>query len=130
MLGLKGHSGFRPCLVCTSIVLWRYWPARLRGCVDHTSLDQPVLHMVASFMEVLRRLRDGFARLSAQDFAELQRVHGVNYTPDGLLFAPDLGVTPLNVMSDWCHTYLVGGLVDVELGVLMHELRRLGAPTS
>ena len=33
-------------------------------------------------------------------------------------------------MIDWCHTYLVGGLLDHELGLLMHELHGRRAPTT
>ena len=77
-----------------------------------------VLHTVQSFQEVLRRLQAGSARLPANEFDELQIVHGVRYNPDGLFYA-NLGVTPLNIMIDWCHTYLVGGLLDHELGLLM-----------
>ena len=46
---------------------------------------------------------------AAGDFEELQLVRGVHCVPEGLLFAAGLGVTPLNCMNDWVHTYLHRG---------------------
>ena len=34
------------------------------------------------------------------------------------------------IMYDWAHTYVVCGLVDVEFGMTMNELKRVKSPTS
>ena len=91
-----------------------------------------VQHTAQSFQEAARRLRACAVRLpeSKAELEELEIVHGVHYHPDCLVFADDLGITPLHVMNDWNHTYLETGLFDRELGVLMFELKERRAPTT
>ena len=125
MAAVKGHGAFKGCVICRNVVLRRWWKPTLVDCVDHTSLETHrfVLHTETTFREVISRIREAAPIMSSAEFEELQIVHGVHYVPHGLVFADDLGVTPLHFMNDWMHTYLVGGLADVELGLLMCELR-------
>ena len=132
MISSKGHNAFKCCLHCKNVYLRRYAHAGLESFLDHTSLeiDQIAQHTVASFREAIRRIREGAATLPPDKFAELLLVHGLNYNPEGLLFAEDLRLTPLNLMNDWNHTYLETGLLDLELGFLMYELRQQKAPAT
>ena len=128
MLGLKGHGAFRCCVKCINVVNRRWWRAGLHGCVDHSSTDvaQFQQHTRESWKRVIRRLRACAARLpdSEKELEELEIVHGVNYVAEGVLFWPGFSLTPLEILNDWFHTYLEGGLLDSELGLLMCKLRR------
>ena len=88
------------------------------------------MHTADSFADVIRRLRYGASHLSIGNFEELQLVHGVHYVPEGILFADDLAVTPLNCMNDWVHTYLHGGVIYVEFGLLMKSMAQNRAPVT
>ena len=85
-----------------------------------------------SWAEIIGRLRACGARLPAsrKELDELEIVHGVNYCAQGVAFSLDFPLSPLHNINDWLHTYLGSGLLDVELGEVMFELRRRGARTT
>ena len=134
MLGLKGHGALRLCAKCLNVVNLRWWKAGLHGCVDHTCLDaaQFQQHTRESWTEVIRRLEACAARLPASrdQLDELEIVHGVNYVAEGAAFSPDFPLSPLHILNDWFHTYLEGGLLDNELGEVMHQLKKLNKPRT
>ena len=132
MMETKGHGAFRCCDACPNVILRRWWIDGMSDCVDHTctGVASIQMHTADSFADVIRRLRYGASHLSIGNCEELQLVHGVHYVPEGILFADDLAVTPLNCMNDWVHTYLHGGLVDVEFGLLMKSMAQGRAPVT
>ena len=133
MCGLKGHSALRPCWCCANVVLRKFFTRRMSAnFVDHTCIHRAsvVFHTAQSFRDTSLRLEDVGLHSGPGALHELEITHGVRWVPNGLLYATALNITPLNQMLDWCHVYLCGGLVDVELGLLMAQLRRSHAPTS
>ena len=52
------------------------------------------------------------------DFEEDQRIHGLTYNPEGVLWDTELRryVKPISTsVNDWCHVFLVQGIAQTEL---------------
>ena len=127
----KGHSGFKPCLLCSNVLLRKYYKEDIHGqdhvphsCIDFTKF---VLHTDDSIRASLRQLEEKRDCLPSTTYAELEKVIGFRHMSTSLLALPFINVAS-SVMFDWMHCYLAGGLVDVELGELMVACKAAGAP--
>ena len=78
--------------------------------------------------ELWNHIADAHGTLDDDEFKELQMAAGLNYDVRGLLGDPMVGIAS-QVMFDWSHTYIIGGLLDNEMGLLMDELRRVRGAT-
>ena len=133
LLLCKGHAGFKPCVLCQNVVLRRYFdPCKHGGfAVPHSCTDDSrfVLHSDASIRASYRRLHSMKNEISETEFAELEKVHGWNYSAWGLVHEPFVHASS-QVMFDWMHLYLQSGLIDVEFGQLMRALYDAGSPVT
>ena len=132
----KGHAGYKPCVLCSNVVLHALSGKRplesawavTTACTDASSFKLNTDESVRASMARLSEAKDSF---SAQDFAELQVVHGFSFNPRSLLLDQHLQIGAAScVMFDWMHVYCVGGLLDVELGQCMRALHDQRAPTT
>ena len=125
----KGHAGFKPCLLCSNVVLLTFHSAALGPeFVSHDceSDDLIQLHTDASILAVYEKL--GTDRAMA-NYGELVIASGFNYVERGLILHPDVRVASMT-MFDWPHVMCAGGLLDHELGMCMKTLHTLRAPTT
>ena len=70
-----------------------------------------------------------FGNVDADQFDELCLAAGLNYS-DFSLLRNEAVRPPSQMMYDWAHTYVIGGLIDTEFGMAMKELKRVKAPTT
>ena len=112
VFGCKGPAGTKPCLSCLNIV-------------QHLEVGgDPYLADLSALPNEFRpasddaiwaaadHLRDMHMRSNARDFAFLEQVTGINYTPDGLLFDDRCRglVKPVSGwLQDWMHVLCVQG---------------------
>ena len=132
----KGSSGLKPCLLCANV-----FNNNTSRCIvendatgfaqghDCTEYHKLVLHTPATIAGILRRLSSGAAELSQRDFSELQTRLGWNYVPEGVLMDARWRevMDPSHVaMYDWMHVWLVGGVFNIHMGLLMQHLKPHG----
>lgn len=129
----KGHAAMKPCALCANVILYRFYDEAIHSahfipttCMDY---DQFVLHSDASIRGILEHLRVQRGALRPDDFAELEICAGFNHHDQGLSLHTHVNVAS-QTMFDWSHTYLVGGLLDEEVGACMKALIKLKSPTS
>ena len=122
MLLCKGHGGYKPCLLCSNVILKMYyylfagsdWPVPSTT----TDMSKIKLHTSASARETLDRLAALKDELPKGQFEEREKIFGFTYNKHGLLWDPWLAVDIAStVMFDWMHIYLVGGLCHVSSSV-------------
>ncbi len=132
----KGSSGLKPCLLCQNVFNCN----TSRGIVENdatgfaqghdcTEYEKLVLHTPATIAGILRRLGSGAAELTQRDFAELQTRLGWNHVPEGVLMDARWRevMDPSRVaMYDWLHVWLVGGVFNIHMGLLMRHLKPKG----
>ena len=132
----KGHAGYKPCVLCSNVVLHALSRSRplatdwsvTTACTDVSRFK---LHTDESVRASMARLPEAKESVPAKDFAELQVVHGFSFNPHSLLLDQHLQIGVAScVMFDWMHVYCVGGLLDVELGQCMRALYDQRAPTT
>ena len=121
----KGHTGYLPCLLCANVINTRFFDDSIGPPFVTIACDQWsrfLLHSDASIKRVLENLR-----LDGGEEKEL--VAGFSYHENSLALDPLIDI-PRMTMYDWMHIYLVGGLLDNELGQCMASLKHNGAPTT
>ena len=132
MWGVKGASGTLPCLLCDNVVqsrsnLHKY---DITGTlVPHTEFNMRRLRLRTSqfFADAATRLSNERARRSKKDFEVLEQSLGVNYSPNGLLFDPACHLKAAeHTMFDWLHVYLVNGIFQTEVNLLLPILKHYG----
>ena len=98
--------------------------AQGHDCVESQKL---LLHTPATISARLARLATSNAELSRRDFAELQTRLGWNYVPEGLLLDAqwkDLMCPSKVCLYDWLHVWLVGGVFNIHMGLMMQFLKQ------
>ena len=103
----RGHAGLAPCCLCRNVILHR-----LYNVVVHDLR----LHDDASIRALYLHLADAHGRgVRGDEFEELEIATGLGYNDFGLIHNPRVHVTSM-LMYDWPHIYVVGGLLDIEIG--------------
>ena len=128
----KGHAGLKPCILCRNVLLHRMYDAALHGGFVTTAcsdFNRFALHTRDSMRALLHDMAVKQTTMSAADFAELCVCAGLNLRTDGLLGSALVDVTS-QIMYDWAHTYLIGGLFDTELGMCLKAMQRDGSVTT
>ena len=111
-------------MLCINVILSRFYnEAKHRNCIRHTAIGGFKCHTDASIRVVMDKL--GAAEPATLE--ELEVTHGFNYHPDSLACSPHVGIAS-SLMWDWFHCYLEEGLIDVEFGELMCELKMNRSP--
>lgn len=132
MWGVKGASGTIPCLLCWNIVSERSG----LHLTDDTNMLRP--HSETDLNNIRHRSDEHFvqaaAHLSAKhgtttkkEFETLEQSLGINYIPEGMLFDREVQLKPVShTMFDWLHIYLVHGVFQVHVNLLLANLGSIG----
>jgi hypothetical protein len=132
----KGAGGMKPCLNCKNVVAGRYLPVKdhvyLRdlSCADIASFDSAT---DADIWNMAGRLIDCNLNGSKQKMEELQKMMGITYCENGLLF--DVACRPAlhpatNGIRDWMHTLVSHGVASWELALMLTLLKNSGIDLS
>ena len=131
--GCKGSSGLKCCLRCQNCFDANNKRNIVRAdttglAVDHTCCDPTkfIPATKASIMNILNHLRTQKLLLENRQFKSLETDLGWNLIPTGVMLDPDLApiMDPAEQNSfDPMHVYFVGGVFNVHVGVMMHELK-------
>lgn len=121
----KGASGLLFCLYCSNCVSVDSGLSGMGGFVSSTCLDMSkfVLHTNDSIRGYINKLAD--PRLGSTDRKALESELGFKHNEEGLLSDRALAryVDPVTVtMVDWMHTWIVNGVWNLILGLLMRML--------
>lgn len=128
-LSFKGASGALPCPLCSNLVDHKSMLAdhdSNQYCVPSANLDPDKVrpHNDASVLGMLRKLQTERRRLTAEKFKRLQRQAGWNLDLSGILCSPLRDCCDISsLMYDWMHVYMVSGIFNCELGLLVQKLR-------
>ena len=128
----KGHSGLLPCVLCSNVVLHRLYEEAVHvgfvttACSNFEAFKR---HSDASLRALHHDLAAKRDTLTPDEFNEAEISCGLNYSEHSLILDPHVAIAS-QCMFDWAHTYVVGGVADVEFGTAMVLLRRLRAPTT
>jgi hypothetical protein len=129
----KGHAGLLPCCLCRNVILHRLYnvaahipPFVTTACVIWDDLR---LHDDASIHALYSHLADAHGRgLRGEKFEELELVAGLGYNDFGLAHNQRFHVASM-LMYDWSRIYVVGGLLDIEIGQCMQALTSVRSPS-
>lgn len=131
-LSFKGHTGSIPCFLCRNVCqhgseLASYDTSGF--LVPHTNLNrgQWVLHTSSSILDVVKFLERQKDNLGKGAFEKLEQSVGIVYQKEGALFSDEFhtrfpGGPTASLQYDWMHIYLVGGIMNHEVGYLMESL--------
>lgn len=128
VLEMKGHGGLVPCLCCRFTTADTRMAVGVIQDITNTDLSLHVQHDDASVHAQVDNLRDCKARLGPEDFKRQEMAVGLNYVENGVLCCNELrNVFPpvSSLMYDWMHIYIVNGLWNCELGLLLGVLFRI-----
>lgn len=132
LLQFKGASGARLCPLCAN-VLDRKSDLLLREStgtfVPSTTLDhsQIIAETNESVAEAIRFLEGNNGHVSREAFGRMQQFTGWNFCQHGVLKCSQLDIKPIDaLMWDWMHIYVAGGIYQVEMGLLLEQLRGCG----
>ena len=123
----KGANGLIMCLYCSNCASKDSGLAGHHGYVCCTCLDieRFVLHSNQSVRGYVRHLADQAEVLNQTNLEAVETKLGFNHNAQSLLNDRDLEeyVDPIGVtMVDWCHTWLVSGVWNLILGLLLRML--------
>ena len=131
----KGSSGNKPCCQCMNIVRHDWWVEHVgdpthyfkpHSVTDPDALD---LHSRESIRCILADLAHARTQLSKTDMAAKQTRVGWTDDTHNLLLDPALAQvvdpTEQNVY-DWAHCYVVQGVFNLQVGLMMTELKPSG----
>ena len=128
---VKGHAGLLPCCLCRNVVLHRFFDARVHcapfvstACFDWDAFQ---LHSDASIRGLYLHLAEAHGRGELDEEMEIST--GLGYSDFGLIHNRRVHVAT-QLMYDWPHCYVVGGLLDIEIGQCFRELSRVRSPTT
>ena len=132
----KGSSGLKPCFLCQNIFNAKLRPeivkqdttgfAQVHTCVD---VEKLVLHTTQTIHGIAIRLASAAVTMSKTDFAELQTRLGWNFVPEGILMNArwrSLLWPTRHGMYDWMHVWLVHGVMNTHVGLMMRALKPHG----
>jgi hypothetical protein len=132
----KGSAGLKPCLLCQNVFNARTARdivdrdptgfAQSHTCVDASKL---VAHTPATITAIVNRLSAAADTLTLKDLAEVQTRLGWNWLPEGLLMQPrwkELADPTRVAWYDWMHVWLVNGVFNSHMGLMMKSLKPCG----
>ena len=132
----KGASATLLCPLCRNVLssnssLLEFDTSGTMVSATCTDWSQIELHTDESIREVLNFLKEKKDTCNQSQFKKVQQLCGFNWEPDGLLNCPELAIPPMSVlMYDWMHIFFVGGLWNVEMGLLVEALGSVGYKQS
>jgi hypothetical protein len=125
----KGSGGNLICLLCRNVVHLKgaaaLAPAGGCFCVDASESDPEkfVIHTDESVAELMAELSRAYVTMKKTPFGKFCTDVGFNYVPDGVLMCPTVQPRPVYMtMWDWMHVYMVKGILNQELGLLVSKL--------
>jgi hypothetical protein len=129
-IGFKGSTGSKICALCQNVVahsstLDRYDAQGFLVSSAETDIRKFALCTDELFFETVDFIAAQRERLGSTAFRKLTQTSGFNYKPNGLLMSPTLRplLKPCSmIMYDWMHVYLVGGVFNHEVGLLLNAL--------
>jgi len=128
----KGAAGTTPCMDCPTLVNTRNDDILPEGAVGiHTTTLPAARYSDGDIWAVADMLKDLIAAGRSVKTAEQHQ--GLKYNAHGLLFNPCMRAVhrpTLHYLRDWMHVTVSGGTVNVELGLLWGELKRINVPLS
>ncbi len=130
---IKGTGGVKFCLICGNAINNRYPDRCGPGCflLTHLTFTDFKRHSRETILQMFHNLEIYKATLEPGEFAEKEILYGFNFNLHNILLDNQLALDITAIlMFDWMHIYLVGGLLDKELGLTMTALRRAGSPLS
>ncbi|CAE7273141.1 unnamed protein product [Symbiodinium sp. CCMP2592] len=127
---VKGASGTLPCPLCSNII------SRISAADDYdatgtlrsiscTDPNDFVLRTDAEIFRAHELLERRQATLSKKDYTRLEQSLGLNCNPDGVLHYRSMPLVQ-SLMFDWMHVFLVTGLWQTEMGLLLPLLYSAG----
>ena len=132
----KGSAGTRLCPLCVNVIDHK------SDILDHDASGKFVPSTNLDFSKVkyetdtsarttLRWLQDNVNRVNKEVFTRMQQFSGYNLVPSGLFMDEDLQVPPVGIiMYDWMHTFVAAGLWQLEMGLLLDQLKTVGVKHS
>ena len=128
----KGANGLLMCLYCTNCVHGKSGLDGQRGYITYTCVDiaRFVQHTNATVRGYVRHIAEQRPLLGKTPFESLETQLGFKHSDENLLLDRDLEnyVSPIDVtMVDWMHTWIVSGVWNLILGLLMHMLSTYNA---
>lgn len=131
--GWKGSSGSFPCFQCQNIVLHkldlhRNDPSGYLQSHANPDLSRVIRHTDSSVMDAVRSLKQAAGNLSHAALERREVALGVLYLEQGALYSEQLLKNvlggPISVSQfDWMHVFLVSGVFQTELTLLMEVLK-------
>jgi len=131
---IKGHNGYKLCCGCQNV--WRHTLENANAndwMVPSTCIEKEkiVMHTDRSVKRMLKNLADRKSTMQIGEFRELEVQYGHTYNEHSLLACSSLDIGLIScLMYDWMHLYVVGGLLDEEMGLLMYAFHACKAPTT
>ena len=134
----KGASGTKLCFMCQNVVAESSQLHKMDSTsqlISHaeTRKAKMVLHTDASVLKAAAHLAQQQPLMNKGAFKRRQFALGLNYTPHGSLFAPELQdhLKPVSIsMFDWMHNFVVGGVFQLEMTQLLRVLKEQGIEQS
>lgn len=127
---VKGASGTLPCPLCSNIIskvsaAEDYDATGTLRSISCTSPNEFVLRTDAEIFQAHDLLRRRQGVLSKKDYTRLEQSLGLNFNPDGILAHRSVPLVQ-SLMYDWMHVFLVTGLYQIEMGLLLPILYGAG----
>jgi hypothetical protein len=125
---VKGASGKHCCPKCRNVLKCHPHLMPTIGSYQHTAHARPrhfELHTVASYAEIVEKLRQVHSESTRSHLADVETALGVSYNPLGLLFHPVFGklCPPVAMFEDPMHVlFASGGCVQFEMNSFVLEL--------
>ncbi|CAE7342193.1 unnamed protein product [Symbiodinium sp. CCMP2592] len=127
---VKGASGTLPCPLCSNII------SRINAAEDYdatgtlrsiscTDPNDFVLRTDAEIFRAHELLERRQATMSKKDYTRLEQSLGLNCNPNGVLHYRSMPLVQ-SLMFDWMHVFLVTGLGQTEMGLLLPLLYSAG----
>ena len=132
MWSVKGASGSLPCLFCDNVVQSRsnlHLYDVTGTLIPHTEFNVARLKLRTDqdFMAAARQLTRERSLRNKRDFEQLEQSLGINFCPKGILFDPLCQLKAVqHTMFDWLHVYLVNGIFQTEVNLLLPILKDYG----
>ena len=128
----KGAAGTTPCMSCPYLVNTTNQDLLPAGAV---ALNSTALTNEQYSDGDLWAKADNLKGLVAagRSVKVAEQAHGLKYNESGLLFREDMRAIhkpSQHYIRDWMHILVSGGIANVELGLLLGELKRHHVPTS
>ena len=130
----KGASGSLPCILCRNVTLASLEVAQNDSTgffIPHTTTDSTrfLLQDDNGILQNAHALQNKFGQGTKASFARAEMALGLQYAPEGALWSPELVANQLHggpisvTMFDYMHVYLVSGIWNTEVGLLLQCIK-------